>query len=88
MPVTRAQAGPPGPVPPVSTERMPVPPLRLVSSRHDQDVPDGHQEARHAVETTSPGRGNPPGPPGAVAAAAELPVDPARVPRMPINYSL
>ena len=55
---------------------------------HHQDVPDGHQEARHAIETTSPGRGNPPGPPGAVAAAAELPVDPARVRRMPINYSL
>jgi len=40
MPVTRAQAGPPGPVPPVSTERMPVPPFRPVSCRDGQDVPD------------------------------------------------
>ena len=48
MPVTRAQAGPPGPVPPVplpvplplvSTGRMPVPPLRPVSRRDGQDVP-------------------------------------------------
>ena len=30
----------------------------------------------------------PPGPQGALAAAAELPVDPGLVPRMPLNYSL
>ena len=55
---------------------------------HHQDVPDGHQEARHAVETTSPGRETRPGPREPWRPAAELPVDPARVPRMPINYSL
>ena len=31
---------------------------------HHQDVRDGHQEARHAVETTIPGLGNPARAPG------------------------
>src|SRR5690349_3301584 len=45
MPVTRAQGGPPGPVPPgalppVSAGWTPVPPLRAVARRDGQDVPD------------------------------------------------